>query len=76
VLLFLTYKRKKKWKGNASESNDSLLDMFNEISGDLKVVTNSVGKIVQAIEHDAAIQEKAMSEDPKQKLRERAVNEV
>jgi hypothetical protein len=76
VLLFLTYKRKKEWKGNASESNDSLLDMFNEISGDLKVVTNSVGKIVQAIEHDAAIQEKAMSEDPKQKLRERAVNEV
>jgi hypothetical protein len=45
VLLFLTYKRKKEGKVNASESNDSLLDMFIEISGDLKVVTNSVGKI-------------------------------
>jgi hypothetical protein len=50
--------------------------MFNEVSGDLKVVTNSVGKMAQAMEHEASIQEKAMSEDPMQKLRERAMNEV
>jgi hypothetical protein len=50
--------------------------MFNEVSGDLKVVINSVGKIAQAMEHEAAIQEKAMSEDPMQKLREQAVNEI
>jgi hypothetical protein len=38
--------------------------MFNKVSGDLKVVTNSMGKMAHAIEHQAAIQEKAMSEDP------------
>jgi hypothetical protein len=69
-------KKRKKWKGKGSVSNDPLLDMFNEVSGDLKVVTNSVGKMAQAMEHEAAIQEKAMSEDPMQKLREQAVNEV
>jgi hypothetical protein len=50
--------------------------MFNEVSGDLNVLTNSVGKMAQAMEHEAAIQEKEMSEDPMQKLSERAVNEV
>jgi hypothetical protein len=50
--------------------------MFNEVSGDLKVVINSVGKIAQAMEHEAAIQEKAMSEDPMRKLREQAVNKI
>jgi hypothetical protein len=69
-------KKRKKWNGKGSVSNDPLLDMFNEVSGDLKVVTNSVGKMAQAMEHEAAIQEKAMSEDPMQKLREQAVNEV
>jgi hypothetical protein len=29
--------------------------MFNEVSGDLKAVTNSVGKMAQAMEHEAAI---------------------
>jgi hypothetical protein len=42
--------------------------MFNEVSGDLNVLTNSVGKMAQAMEHEAAIQEKEMSEDPMQKL--------
>jgi hypothetical protein len=61
-------KRKKEGKGKGSVSNDPLLDMFNEVTGDLKVVTNLVGKIAQAMEHEAAIQEKVMSEDPMQKL--------
>jgi hypothetical protein len=69
-------KRKKEWKGKANVSNDPLLDMFIEVSGDLKVVTNSMGKMAHAMEHQAVIQEKAMSEDPQQKLRERVVNEV
>ncbi|KAK3152368.1 hypothetical protein QOZ80_2BG0157980 [Eleusine coracana subsp. coracana] len=69
-------KRKKEWKGKETVSNDPLLNMFNEVSGELKVVTKSVGKMAHAMEHEAAIQEKATSEDPKQKLRERAVNEV
>jgi hypothetical protein len=69
-------KKCKKWKENGSVSNDPLLDMFNEVSGDLKVVTNLVGKMAQAMEHEATIQEKAMSEVLMQKLRERAVNDV
>jgi hypothetical protein len=48
-------KRKKEWKGKGGVSNNPLLDMFNEVSGDLKVVTNSVGNMAQAIEHEAAI---------------------
>jgi hypothetical protein len=69
-------KSKKEWKGKTSVSNDSLLDIFNEVSSDMKVVTNSVGKIAHAMEHAVAIQEKAMREDPKKKLREQAMNEV
>jgi type IV secretory pathway VirB4 component len=40
------------------------------------VIYHSVDKMAEAMEHEAAIQEKAMSEDLMQKLRERAVNEV
>ncbi|KAK3147171.1 hypothetical protein QOZ80_3BG0278970 [Eleusine coracana subsp. coracana] len=70
-------KRKKELKGKETVSNDPLLDMFSEMSGELKVVTKSVvGKMAHAMKHEAVIQEKAMSEDPKQKLRERAINEV
>ncbi|KAK3139684.1 hypothetical protein QOZ80_5AG0387870 [Eleusine coracana subsp. coracana] len=38
--------------------------------------SSSLGKMAQAMEDEAAIQEKAMSEVPKQKLREQAINEV
>ncbi|KAK3134659.1 hypothetical protein QOZ80_5BG0409110 [Eleusine coracana subsp. coracana] len=69
-------KRKKEWKGKDTVSSDPLLDMFNEVSGELKIVTKSVGKMAQAMEHEAANQEKAISDDPQQKLREQAVNEV
>jgi hypothetical protein len=67
-------KSKKEWKGKTSILNDSLLDIFNEVSSDMKVVTNSVGKIAHAMEHVVAIQEKAMRENPMQKLK-RAGNE-
>jgi hypothetical protein len=50
--------------------------MFNEVSGDLNIVTNLVGKMTQAMKYEVGIHEKAMSEDPKQNLRERVVNEV
>ena len=69
-------KRKKEWKGKEIASSDPLLDMFNEVSGDLKVVTKSVGKMAQAMDREAANQEKARDEDPQQKLREKAINEV
>jgi hypothetical protein len=57
-------KRKREWKRKGSVSNDPLLDMFNEVGSDLKVVTNSVGKMTQAMKHETFIQEEAMSEDP------------
>jgi hypothetical protein len=46
------------------------------VSDDLKVVTKLVGKMAQAIDREAANQEKARDEDPQQKLREKAINEV
>ncbi|RLM92473.1 uncharacterized protein C2845_PM08G20240 [Panicum miliaceum] len=70
-------KRKKEWKGKKdSVTSDPLLDMFNEVSGDLKVVTKSIGKMAQTMERDTTNQEKSMNEDPQQKLREKAVNEM
>jgi hypothetical protein len=39
-------------------SSDSFLDMFNEVSSDLKVVTKSDGKMAQAMDREAANQEK------------------
>jgi hypothetical protein len=49
-------KRKKEWKGKKTASSDSLLDMFNEVSGDLKVVTNLVGRMAQTMDREAANQ--------------------
>ncbi|WVZ78229.1 LOW QUALITY PROTEIN: hypothetical protein U9M48_025977 [Paspalum notatum var. saurae] len=46
------------------------------IQGDLKSVANNIWKTAAAMEHEAAIQEKAMNEDPQQKLREKAVAEL
>ncbi|RLN09523.1 uncharacterized protein C2845_PM11G10720 [Panicum miliaceum] len=58
-------KRKKEWKGKKdSVTSDPLLDMFNEVSGDLKVVTKSIGKMAQTMERDTTNQEKSMNEDP------------
>ncbi|RLM44317.1 hypothetical protein C2845_PMPSC048715 [Panicum miliaceum] len=69
-------KRKKEWKGKKdSVTSDPLLDMFNEVSGDLKIVTKLIGKMAQTMERDTTNQEKSMNEDPQQKLREKAVNE-
>ncbi|TVU11187.1 hypothetical protein EJB05_44756, partial [Eragrostis curvula] len=71
-------KRQKKEAGKGKDvvSSDPLLDMFNEVSGDLKFVTKNVGKMAEAMEREAAIQEKTLHEDPQQKLREKAVNEL
>jgi hypothetical protein len=51
-------KQKKEWKGKNTASSDSFLDMFNEVSSDLKVVTKSDGKMAQAMDREAANQEK------------------
>ncbi|PWZ16985.1 hypothetical protein Zm00014a_035933 [Zea mays] len=69
-------KRKKEWKGMKTSSSDPLLDVFNEVSGDIKVATMSIGKMAQAMDREASNQEKARDEDPQQKLREKAINEV
>ncbi|KAL5665404.1 hypothetical protein ACJX0J_025512, partial [Zea mays] len=69
-------KRKKEWKGMKTASSDPLLDVFNEVSGDLKVATMSIGKMSQDMDRQASNQEKARDEDPQQKLREKAINEV
>ncbi|ONM35208.1 uncharacterized protein [Zea mays] len=69
-------KRKKEWKGMKTSSSDPLLDVFNEVSGELKVATMSIGKMAQAMNLEASNQEKARDEDPQQKLREKAINEV
>ncbi|AQL05778.1 hypothetical protein ZEAMMB73_Zm00001d047165 [Zea mays] len=69
-------KRKKEWKGMKTASSDPLLDVFNEVSGDLKVATMSIGKMAQAMDREASNQEKARDEDPQQKLREKAINEM
>ena len=47
--------------------------MLHEVHGDLKGVAINVGKMAEAMDREAAIQEKAMNENPQQILREKAV---
>jgi hypothetical protein len=71
-------KRKTDGKGKdcVSASSNPLLDMLNEILGNLKGVATNVGKMAVAMEREAAIQEKISNEDPQQKLREKATAEL
>ncbi|KAJ1256712.1 hypothetical protein BS78_K325700 [Paspalum vaginatum] len=69
-------RRRTDGRGKKNASSDPFLDMLNEVQGDLKGVANNVGKMAAAMEREAAIQEKAMDEDPQQKLREKAVAEL
>ena len=50
--------------------------MLHEVQGDLKGVASNVGKMAEAMEREAAIQEKAMNKNPQQILREKAVAEL
>jgi len=50
--------------------------MLHEVQGDLKGVASNVGKMVEAMDCEAAIQEKAMNENPQQILREKVVAEL
>jgi hypothetical protein len=61
---------------NEDCKSDPLLDVFNELTGDLKVATMSIGKMAQAMDREASNHEKARDENPQQKLREKAINEV
>ncbi|RLM69062.1 hypothetical protein C2845_PM17G09050 [Panicum miliaceum] len=59
-------KRKSNVKGKdyGSVSSDPVLDMLGEVQGDLKGVAKNVGKMAEAMEREAAIQEKVMNNDP------------
>jgi hypothetical protein len=71
--------KRRKWQGGKSKdsaTSDAFLDMLHEVQGDLKGVASDVGKIAEAMDCEAAIQEKAMNENPQQILREKAVAEL
>ena len=71
-------KRRKRQGGKSKDSgtSDPFLDMLHEVQGDLKGVASNVGKMVEAMDCEAAIQEKAMNENPQQILREKVVAEL
>jgi hypothetical protein len=71
-------KRRKRQGGKSKDSgtSDPFLDMLHEVQGDLKGVASNVGKMAEAMEREAAIQEKAMNENPQQILREKATVEL
>ena len=71
-------KRRKRQGGKSKDSgtSDPFLDMLHEVQGDLKGVAINVGKMAEAMDREAAIQEKAMNENPQQILREKAVAEL
>ena len=73
-----SYKRRKRQGGKSKDSgtSDPFLDMLHEVQGDLKGVASNVGKMVEAMDCEAAIQEKAMNENPQQILREKVVAEL
>jgi len=61
-----SYKRRKRQGGKSKDSgtSDPFLDMLHEVQGDLKGVASNVGKMAKAMDREAAIQEKAMNENP------------
>jgi len=71
--------KRRKWQGGKSKdsaTSDPLLDMLHEVQHDLKGVASNVGKMTATMEREAAIQEKAMNENPQQILREKATVEL
>ncbi|KAF8753045.1 hypothetical protein HU200_011857 [Digitaria exilis] len=73
---FKKRKINRKGKDYGSVSSDPLLDMLTEVQGDLKGMAKNVGKMAEAMEREAAIQEKVINNDPQQTLREKAVGEL
>ncbi|KAF8765911.1 hypothetical protein HU200_008037 [Digitaria exilis] len=73
---FKKRKINRKGKDYGSVSSDPLLDMLTEVQGDLKGVAKNVGKMAEAMDREAAIQEKVINNDPQQTLREKAVAEL
>ena len=69
-------RKRQERKSKDSGTSDPFLDMLHEVQGDLKGVAINVGKMVEAMDREAAIQEKAMNENPQQILREKAVAEL
>jgi len=71
-------KRRKRQGGKSKDSgtSDPFLDMLHEVQGDLKGVASNVEKMVEAMDCEAAIQEKTMNENPQHILREKAVAEL
>ncbi|PWZ39709.1 hypothetical protein Zm00014a_012638 [Zea mays] len=67
-----------------SEGAEDMTDAVKNLEEDLvcvnandeEVATMSIGKMAQAMDREASNQEKARDEDPQQKLREKAINEV
>jgi len=71
-------KRRKRQGGKSKDSGtrDPFLNMLHEVQGDLKGVAINVGKMAEAMDREAAIQEKTMNENPQHILREKAVAEL
>ncbi|XP_044405464.1 uncharacterized protein [Triticum aestivum] len=70
---------KKRKKGNGSrrsESTDPFLTMFGDVNSQLKSVTQNVGQMAATMEREAIAQEKAMEDDPRQKFKEKAIDEL
>ncbi|WVZ97479.1 LOW QUALITY PROTEIN: hypothetical protein U9M48_043012 [Paspalum notatum var. saurae] len=74
ITLKWVYKLKRDEAGNVVKQKARLV--ARGLQGDLKGVANNVGKMAVAMEREAAIQEKAMNEDPQKKFREKAVAEL
>ncbi|WVZ81722.1 LOW QUALITY PROTEIN: hypothetical protein U9M48_029066 [Paspalum notatum var. saurae] len=70
-------KRRKRTKGNeVSKSSDPFLDMASDIRGDLKIASASFGKMAEAMERQAKVEEEATHEDPMQALQNKSIDEL
>ncbi|WVZ64388.1 hypothetical protein U9M48_013909 [Paspalum notatum var. saurae] len=70
-------KRRKRTKGNeVSKSSDPFLDMASDIHCDLKIALANIGKMAEAMERQAKVEEEATHEDPMQALQKKSINEL
>ncbi|KAM0839193.1 hypothetical protein ACQ4PT_060478 [Festuca glaucescens] len=68
--------KKRREKVESKVKSDPLLTMMGEVHGGLMKVSGHVGTMATAFIRDVEMQEKAIHEDPQQKLKEQAMKEL
>ncbi|XP_024311279.1 uncharacterized protein LOC104581463 [Brachypodium distachyon] len=70
------YKKARRERAQTRVNQDPMMALFGEVHGELKSVSVHVGTMAHAAIRELEMQEKASSEDPKEKLNKMALEEL